>query len=426
MKKVMLVALVAVLAMGMVFAGGKKDAGTTSGKVVLDVMGYGNNANSEGQDFVRLVEEFMEENPDVEVVYELLYDEAYHQKVSARLAAGQYPDVAYMGADARWGGKFQEADQQIDNVPYMPSYINQAAIPDFFGNGVKPYIPLGGSNFCTVVAVNMDLLNELNGGKLPKTYDDMKELAKLCAAKGIACLTTHGSESWVWGSCVMSGIYPRFTNDTQWIEKAVQGKVKFTDPEFVAALDTLAIMVKDGVLDPNSTLLDSGTAFSAYQNGKCLMYIDGQWAMGTSNLGTANTKLIAIPAVPGEKYYAGAMAGAWQVGYGITKTGAADPKKLDAAKRFLEKMFNEEETIIRIRNGAISSPILKSINLPDDLDPLVAEKGTLGEYPSCYVIDSYLTGTANDLLNSGMQDIVNGKQTAAQVAAAVQAAFDAQ
>ncbi len=426
MKKVMLVALAAVLAMSMVFAGGKKETAAKTEKVVLDVMGYGNNANSEGQDFVRLVEEFMEENPDVEIVYELLFDEAYHQKVSARMAAKQFPDVAYMGADARWGGPWQEAGQQVDNVPYMPDFINTNLIPDFFGTGVKPYIPLGGSNYCTVAAVNMDLLNELNGGKLPETYDDMKALAKACAAKGITCMTTQGSASWVWGSCVMSAIYPRFTNDTQWIEKACEGKVKFTDPAFVASLDSLATMVKDGVLDPNSTLLDQGTALSAFQAGKVLIYIDGQWAMGTPNLGEGNIKLMSFPPVPGEKYYAGSLAGAWQVGYGITKAGAADAKKLDAAKRFLAKMYNEEETIIRIRNGAISSSILKSITLPDDLDPLVAEKGNLGVYPSCYVIDSYLKGEANDLLNSGMQDIVNGKQTAAQVAAAVQAAFDAQ
>ncbi len=427
-KKVVLVCLFAVLALGMVFAGGKKETTTAAAasKVTLNVMGYGNNANSEGQDFERIVKDFMEENPDVEVVYELLYDEAYHQKVSARMAAKDYPDVAYMGADARWGASWQEAGQQIDNVPYMPASINQDAIPDFFGTGVKPYLPLGGSNFCTVVAVNMDLLNEINGGVLPKTYDDLKALAAACAAKGISCITTHGAEGWVWGSCVMSGIVPRYTGDTQWIEKACQGKVKFTDPAFVEALNSLAIMVADGVLDPNSTLLDSGAGFSAYQNGKCLMYIDGQWAMGQSNLGTANTELIAIPAMPNAKYYDGAMAGAWQVGYGITKQGESDPKVLDAAKRFLEFFYSEEETIIRIRNGAISSPILKSITLPDDIDPLVAKKGNLGVYPSCYVIDSYLSGTANDLLNAGMQDIVNGKQTAAQVAASVQAAFDAQ
>ena len=48
-KKVVLVCLFAVLALGLVFAGGKSDSKT--GKVVLNVMGYGDNANAEGEQF---------------------------------------------------------------------------------------------------------------------------------------------------------------------------------------------------------------------------------------------------------------------------------------------------------------------------------------------------------------------------------------
>jgi ABC-type glycerol-3-phosphate transport system substrate-binding protein len=40
---------------------------------------------------------------------------------------------------------------------------------------------MGGSNFCTVVGVNMKLLEEI-GGKLPTTYAEFVELAKLCKA----------------------------------------------------------------------------------------------------------------------------------------------------------------------------------------------------------------------------------------------------
>lgn len=419
LKGAMAVAMVALLAS----CGGAK----ASKGVTLKVMGYGDNSNSEGQTFKRIVDEFMAENPDITVDYELLYDEAYHQKAVARLAAGDYPHVAYMGADSRWGAEWQEAGQQVDNSAYFPSFIDTALIPDFFGTGVKPYLPLGGSNYCTVVAVNMDLLNQL-GGKLPETYEDMKELAKLCKANGIELMSTHGAEGWVWGSCVMSGIIPRTTGDPKWIEKAVAGEVKFTDAGFVAALDVLSQWVKDGVLDPNAHLTDNGTGMSNFVNGKYLMYIDGQWAFGEANLGALSktVKLISIPPVPGEKACAGSLAGAWQVGYGITKAGSDDPAILEASKKFLAYFNSEAETVQRLRDGAISAPILKDFTLPDGMDPCIAEKATLGVYPSCYVIDSYLTGVANDTLNAGMQDIVAGKVDAKTLAANVQTAFDAQ
>jgi len=423
MKKLLAVASILVIATSLFAAPKAKKVK----QVTLNIMGYGDNSNAEGQTFKRICEEFMDANPDVKVNYELLYDEAYHQKAVSRLAAGDVPDIAYMGADARWGAEWQEAGQQINNVPYYPENIDASLVPDFFGTGVKPYLPLGGSNYCTVVAINMDLLNKI-GGKIPETYEDMKALAKTCKANGIQLMSTHGADGWVWGSCVMSGIIPRTTGDLKWIEKAVNKQVKFTDQGFVDALSVLSTWVKDGVLDPNSVLTDNGTGMSNFVNGKYLMYIDGQWAFGEQNLGklSKSVKLISIPQVPGEKACAGSLAGAWQVGYGITKKGTKDKKVLDAAKRWMAYFYSYEETVQRLQDGGISAPIIKNFKLPAGMDPCIAEKATLGAYPSCYVIDSYLTGVANDTLNAGMQDIVSGKITPAALAANVQKAFDAQ
>jgi len=426
MKKMLAVACVLAIAASLFAAPKAKKA--KKGKVVtLNIMGYGDNSNAEGQTFKRICDEFEAENPDIKVNYEMLYDEAYHQKAVSRLAAGDVPDIAYMGADARWGAEWQEAGQQINNVPFYPADIDASLVPDFFGNGNKPYLPLGGSNYCTVVAINMDLLKKI-GGKVPETYDDMKALAQLCKKNGIQLMSTHGADGWVWGSCVMSGIIPRTTGDLKWIEKAVNKQVKFTDKGFVDALSVLSTWVKDGVLDPNSVLTDNGTGMSNFVNGKYLMYIDGQWAFGEQNLGalSKSVKLISIPQVPGEKACAGSLAGAWQVGYGITKKGASDKKVLDAAKRWIAYFYSYDETVQRLQDGGISAPILKNFKLPAGMDPCIAEKATLGAYPSCYVIDSYLTGVANDTLNAGMQDIVSGKITPAALAANVQKAFDAQ
>ena len=427
MKKIVTVLCMVLLATTLFAKPKKAKKAKKSNVITLNVMGYGDNSNAEGQTFKRICDEFMAENPDIKVNYELLYDEAYHQKAVSRLAAGDVPDIAYMGADARWGSEWQEAGQQINNLPFYPSNIDASLVPDFFGNGEKPYLPLGGSNYCTVVAVNMNLLNKI-GGKIPETYEDMKALAKLCKANGIELMSTHGADGWVWGSCVMSGIIPRTTGDLKWIEKAVNKQVKFTDKGFVDALSVLSTWVADGVLDPNSVLTDNGTGMSNFVNGKYLMYIDGQWAFGESNLGelSKSVKLMTIPQVPGEKACAGSLAGAWQVGYGITKKGASDPTVLEAAKKWLAYYNSYDEVVQRLRDGGISAPILKDFVLPSGMDPCIGEKAKLGAYPSCFVIDSYLTGVANDTLNAGMQDIVSGKIDAATLAANVQKAFDAQ
>ena len=391
-------------------------------------MGYGDGTNAEGVSFRRICDEFMAVNPNIKINYEILYDEAYHQKAVARLAVGDVPDIAYMGADARWGAVWQEAGQQIDNIPYIPSIIDSSLIPDFFGTGVKPYIPLGGTNQCTVVAVNMELLNKI-GGKLPTTYAEFVNLAKLCKSKGIACLSTHGADYWAWGSCVLSAIIPRTTGDAKWIEKAVQGKVKFTDKGFVDALDVLSKWVKDGIISVNCVDYDNATGISNFKNGKTLMYVDGQWTFNQRNFGdmAKDIKLIPIPTIPGEKAnMADCIAGAWQVGYGVTKKGASDPKVAAAAKEWFKFFFSYEETVQRLNDGAIATPILKDFVLLDGMDPIISEKIKLNAYPNCYIIDSFLTGEANDTLNKGLRDLVAGKTTSTDLATAVQTALDAQ
>lgn len=394
----------------------------------LDIMGYAYGEGVDSDTFKRVCNDFLAVNPNIKINYELLYGEDYHMGVVQRLADGDVPDIAYMGADARWGAPWQEAGQQVDNTSIMPSIIDSSLIPDFFGTGVKPYIPLGGLNHSSVVAVNMELLNKI-GGKLPTTYAEFVNLAKLCKTNGIECLSTHGADSWVWGSCILSAIIPRTTGDAKWIEKAVQGKVKFTDKGFVDALNVISQWAKDGIISSNCVGYDDETGISNFKNGKALMYVDGQWSFKKENLGdmVENVKLIPIPTVPGEKAnMADCIAGAWQTGYGVTKKGASDPKVVAAAKEWFKFFFSYEETVIRLRNNAICSSLLKDFVLPDDIDPIHREKRKLNSYTSCYIIDSYLTGPANDVLNLEIPDIVFGAKTASQVANDIQGTFDHQ
>ena len=58
------------------------------------------------------------------------------------------------------------------------------------------------------------------------------------------------------------------------------------------------------------------------------------------------------------------------------------------------------------------------------MDPVIIEKMALSAYTPADVIDSFLTGTPNDILNAGMQEIVSGKTTPAALAAKIEAAMN--
>ena len=200
MKKTLVVLLLLGLA-GSFLSCGKGSAGS---KIVIKTMAYGNNSNPEGVNWVRIVEAFEAENPNIDIDYELLYDEAYHQKVTARLASGDVPDMAYMGADARWGKPWKEAGQQFDHKPYMDAnYYDMNLVPPMGPNGEIFEIPLGTSNICTVLFANQSLLKEL-GLEVPKTYEDLVAMVPKAKAIGIEVISIDGADGWAWGSCLSS------------------------------------------------------------------------------------------------------------------------------------------------------------------------------------------------------------------------------
>ena len=197
------------------FAGGETD-NRGSRDVVLDVLAYGDNANEEGLGWVRIVETFMDENPDITIQYEILFEQPYHEKVKARLAAGEVPDIAYMGTDAKWGQSWKEADVQFDHRPYIDSdYFNADQISRG-PNGEIFVIPMGSTNTTTVLFANKVLIKK-SGFELPQTYEDIKKMVPAAKAKGIEVISFGGAAAWVLGSCMMSTFVARFTGDAHFI-----------------------------------------------------------------------------------------------------------------------------------------------------------------------------------------------------------------
>lgn len=401
-----------------------RESSAGDGKVVVKAMAYGDNSNQEGVNWVRIVDSFEKANPGIDIDYEMLYDEAYHQKVVARLAAGDVPDIAYMGADARWGAPWKEAGQQFDHRDIINwDYYDKSLIPPMGPNGEIYEIPLGTSNITTVLFMNEKLLKSL-GLSAPKTYEDMVAMVPVARAKGIDVVTIDGADGWAWGSCLMSTIIARISGDPNWVSKAVAGEKKFTDKAFVDSLAFLQRMVKDGVITSKSVLVDYGANISNYSNGKALFMVQGQWAAGgIENPEIANnTVMMAWPKLPGESdNVAGSVAAAIQVGYGLTKKGASNAAVRDAALKFIDYFYSEPETTQRLRDGAIVAPVLKNYQVPSDLPSIVKQKVALAQRaPNTDVIDAFLSGDANDALNTGMQKIVSGQATPVQIATLVE------
>lgn len=445
MKRISTIILVLALALILVpfaMAGGKQETAPAAGKaaepaktepakaaepakaekIVIDAMAYGNNSNQEGLTWQRIVESFEKANPNITIKYELLYDPEYHSKVPARLAAGEIPDLAYFGPDARWGTPWKEAGQFWDHKPFLDAnYYDFKMIPPHGPNGEIYEVPLQASNMCTILFMNKALVESL-GFTTPKTYEDMVAMVPAATKAGIDVLTIDGADGWAWASCLMSAVIARVSGDGSFISKTVAGQKKFTDKEWVDSLGFITRMVKDGVLKSKYVTVDYGTNQSIFGNKQALFMVQGHWAAQNIDPAVRDTMmLLPWPKLPGEKAnMAGSIAAAPSVGYGLTKKGASDPKIRDAALKFINYFYSVPESEQRLRDGAIIAPVLKNFKVPDDLEEYSKQKVVLAQNNvMTEVIDSFLSGAPNDALMAGMQRIAAGQATAAQVAAEV-------
>ncbi len=413
-----------VVAAGFVFAGGGQQTQAASGQVTLDILAYGDNSTREGQDWNRLVAEFQAANPGIRIRSEMLYDQAYHQKVEARLAAGDIPDLAYMWVDAL-GQAWRDANQFIDHRPFLNGdYFDLSLIDPMGPNGEIFQVPLGTSNITSVMFVNTALLAEL-GLPMPKTYADMVAMVPAARAAGKEVLAFAGAEGWVWNSCLLGTVVGRLSGDADWVSKAMAGQYRFTDRPFVDSLAFLRTMVTDGVLSDAVVLTDYGAALSSFVNGNALFMLDGQWRAGgiEDPALQRNVQMVPFPAIPGEApALANSASGVTSVGYGLTRKGASDPAVREAALKFLEFFNSYENVTTRLVDGAIVAPVLKNYQPPADLPLMVVEKANFMARmgATSNVVDAFVPGEANNALNTGMQNIAIGRATPADVAQQVE------
>jgi len=383
-------------------------------------------------------DKFKAANPDIDLQMEILFSQAYHQKLGAYIAAGQVPDVVYMWPTSRDSSALLHDQKLVKDLKavlpadFLKPFTAQALNPNNQSSKQLSELPQS-FTYTTVVYANVGLLKSL-GLSVPKTYAELKALVPKLKVKGIQTLLLPDADKWPAQSCLFSTISGRFLGD-KFIDDVKAGKAKFTDKGFVDALKFYEQLYKDGVIDKSNVQLGYGDGPGLFASGKAAFIVDGDWRVGAyitdKSTGKAlidpakqasDFELINFPAIPGEKNKntASGIAG---VGLGISKelTGA----KLEAAKKLVMWYYGKEFQTMKYETGAFI-PTRTDVK-SDKVEPLTTKLAkyytTLGG--STYVLDGALDPSVFNPLNDGLQAIGLGASTPADVAATMQKAQDA-
>ncbi len=226
--------------------------------------------------------EFKAANPGVEIVTESYPDQPYQEKIKIYATAKQLPDVFKYWSFSTLlkpmvDGKFVVALDRATFAKY--GYLPGALESNVYGG--KLYgIPVSADLW--VIYYNKKLFQDVGVTKLPTTLEELTALVPKFKAKGIIPMTTDGKDAWP--LCItFDQIAWRLSGDPTLPQKALDGKMKFTDPVFVKAATILQNMVKSGLFQEDVMVSDYGAARNLFGQGKAAMYLMGSWELGLAS-----------------------------------------------------------------------------------------------------------------------------------------------
>ena len=388
-------------------------------KVKLVVLGYGDDSTPDGQAFVENINAFQAANPNIEIEWDMQYDELYHQKLQAMLAGGEQLDLAYM-----WNGgsRFQpvlDAGQEIDQRQFIdPSLYDENALIGGAPNGMLGSIPVS-KGAHTVMFANTDLLNEL-GLKVATTYEELVAQNEVAKANGKIALAYPGATAWCHNTFVYSVLVGRF-GGVQHVKDLIAKKAKFTDEPSVKTFEFIKKMFDDGIFDDNTLQADYGTSLAQFNNSEALYFIDGGWR--AAQVTVPNFTWEKFPAVPGEKF-PGTGNGGYSAGYTIFKSATEDPARKAAAVKLLQYLTGEEASLVRARiTGAVPSFKVKGdIVYKAGTEPAAAYINSLTAITD--TVGDYIDAPTNDTYCEGIIAIGLGKITPQELADKTEAVYE--
>lgn len=437
-KRMVSIALVMTLVMGLSACGssGGSDGGDGSGSgdaSELVVSHYyleeERDINASGDAFLTMVERYEEENPDITITQQTMSQADFTTKIQAQAAANELPDVFMVKGS--WvqnfvdNGVLAPMDEYIDAYEYKDTFRSDA----FDASTVdgKIYGIPNQLSMTSVVYYDSALWAEAGYDEFPTTWDELFEANEKFEEMGIATFSLGNKDKWPAESCIISTIGDRYTG-ADWTNSIIanDGNAKFTDQEFVDALNLFKKMSDSGMFNEDCNTITDTQAAEYYAQGQAAATVSGHWEIATlQSLADEellnNTKVALLPNLDGSEPTSFSGGCGWYFGVNANLTG----EKLDAAMDFVLSTSGYDSSVYTAETyGLPSGNVVEDLDLSSfpqltqDFVALVNESALTPTY------DLQMDGAVIEVMNTGLQDILNGTKDAETVAAEIQAEQD--
>jgi multiple sugar transport system substrate-binding protein/raffinose/stachyose/melibiose transport system substrate-binding protein len=250
-------------------------------------------------------------------------------------------------------------------------------------------------------------------------------------SKNIDTIAFGNSGKWQLNSCFIDTIGDRFTGH-QWFYDIIDKKgAAFTDKPFVDALAfTQKIFSADaGIFNKDVNAVNNEDAREYFISGDAAAFIGGNW--DTSYIYATlkendpekleNTYLAVLPQPEGAN--GAQLTHSTGMGYGVAINANLTGDKLAAAIDLAIAVTGPDFAKYVAENYALSAfSKVDSVDL-SKFDRFTQDFYKFYDNEGCEIYDSYLSGEVWDVLNSGLQELINGTKTPEALAEETQKAY---
>jgi len=361
--------------------------------------------------YTELFADFTKANPGITVKFEAFPNENYNTIVTTALAGGKGGDVlharAYGGLEAMAkAGYFLALDKQ--NVPELDNLPADAQASESLRADGKVYAVSLASQTLGLL-VNKDLFASA-GVAVPATWPDLMAACTALKAKGITPIANGTATPWM--DAIFATVFTNPFLGPQWIADMLAGKTTFADAKFTAALGKLLELKP--CLPDGFTGVDYATSQQLFSAGRAAIFVGGSFEIAPFRRGNPKLNIDFVPPpapAAGQPTYVSRF---FDRGFAVNAKSANQADALKLVRWMATKAFAEPAAA---KLGNISS--LKDVAAAD---PLLGKIAKLNETAMPYATLVYFrfeAPTGTDLLQEGVQKMMGGSMTPAEVGASV-------
>ncbi len=406
------------------------DSGYTG---TLEVMHFSTSEESQGNGgsdgFRTVLAQWKAANPNITVEENVLANADYKTQIATLASADDLPDVFLLQGmnTMSWAdqGLILDLTDYVKASPYYADYNQDFFTP--FKSGEKIYgFPALTGGTCTVVMYDKSVW----GDTFPKTWDEVEAKA---ADMSVTPIAFGNGGKWQANSCFLSALGDRYTGADWYLSMINKGGAAFTDDTFVAALAEMQrLFTKTNIFNKDYNAITNEDAREYYISGQAAAFVGGNWDVSYVQASLEGTDLYANTgfAVLPQSADAGYQRESQNIGLGyaiaINAKVAEDPEKLAAAIDFAYYVTGPEFSNFVAANYALGGLTAPSITV--DWNNFTSwdqdfYNWSYVDTQACEIYDSYLAGAVWDVLNTGLQDLMNGNGTPEKLAADAQTAY---